>query len=153
MRRSLGGLLETDLLTLAKDWSWLIDLGQYSLAATSPFGDLLLRDVAGTLSLLDINLGALKAPAVEGDDPALLFPIAFDDRIASGYRDARLILRPGKCYGYKIQNVTGGSMEPENVYVATITEYVSFMGDFHHQIKDIPDGGSVVLKVINLPKA
>ncbi len=38
---------------------------------------------------------------------------------------------------------------PSNVYVATLSEYVSFMGSFHEQIQDVPDGGTVILKVIN----
>jgi hypothetical protein len=139
----------TELSVLAKDWEWLIELGGYHLLAISPFGDLLLQDDAGAISLLDINLGAVEAATVTGTDPAVLFPIAFDDRVAAGYRKAGLLLSEGKCYGYKKQCVAGGSVEVENVYVASTAEYVSFMGDFHYQIKDIPDGGTVILKVIN----
>jgi len=61
-----------------------------------------------------------------------------------------MILTEGQCYGYKRQCVTGGSLEPDNVYVATMAEYISFMGDFHYQIKDIPDGTTVTLRVVNL---
>ncbi|HXE07516.1 MAG TPA: T6SS immunity protein Tdi1 domain-containing protein [Acidobacteriaceae bacterium] len=138
-----------DLNQLAKEWKWLIDLSGQQLITMSPFGDLLLRNESGDISLLDINLGALEPAASSASDPVLLFPVAFDDRIASSYRKAGLQLTDGKCYGYKTPCVAGGSLEPENVYVATASEYISFMGDFHYQIRDVPDGGSIRLKVIN----
>jgi type VI secretion system (T6SS) immunity protein Tdi1 len=136
-----------ELNQLANDWAWLIRLDQFTLLAISPFGDLFMKDITGAFCLLDINLGALEYAEVVGNDPALLFPIAFDDRIAGGYREAGLHLTEGKCYGYKKQCVAGGSVEVENVYVATTAEYISFMGDFHFQIKDVEDGESVYLKV------
>jgi hypothetical protein len=141
--------MTADLKILAKDWGWLIDLDHYRLLTISPFGDLPLQDDADRILLLDINLGAVEAMEEESVDPAVLFPMSFDDRIAAGYRQAGLVLTEGKCYGYKKQCVAGGSLEPDNVYVATTTEYISFMGDFHYQIKDVPDGATIRLKAIN----
>ena len=139
-----------ELTELAKDWGWLIDLDHQTLLSISPFGDLLLRDDTGEISLLDINLGILEYASTGGTDPASLFPIAFDDQIASGYRAAGLLLQPGKCYGLKIPGVTGGSFEVDNIYIASVAEYISFTGNFHYQIKDIPDGTKVKIKVVNL---
>jgi hypothetical protein len=137
--------MSEELNVLLEDWRWLLDPGDYRLLAISPFGDLLLQDKTGTISLL----GALVAAAVQGTDPAVLFPIAFDSRIAAGYRANGLVLTDGECYGYKYPCVAGGSMELENVYVAKIAEYISFMGDFHHDIQDVADGETVTIKVIN----
>jgi Domain of unknown function (DUF1851) len=139
------------LSELAKDWGWLFDLDSFTLLSISPFGDLFLQDESGALCLLDINVGEIEYASLGGTNPVELFPIAFDDRMASGYRDAGLNLSPGTCYGYKIQLVTGGSFEPENVYVATLTQYVSFMGYFHHQIQDVANGESVIIKVVRPP--
>jgi hypothetical protein len=75
--------------------------------------------------------------------------LSFDDEIASRYREAGLILGEGQCYGLKRQGVAGGSFRPENIYIATLAEYISFMGDFHRQIQDVPDGTTVTIKVIN----
>jgi hypothetical protein len=36
---------------------------------------------------------------------------------------------------------------PDNVYAADIYEYVSFMGDIHHQLQDVGEGGKVRLRV------
>jgi hypothetical protein len=133
----------------AEDWNWMVELDRFDLIATSPFGDLFLKDPTNAFCLLDINLGVLEYADTYGTDPAVLFPIAFDDRIASGYREAGLTLSEGKCYGYKKPCVAGGSLQPENVYIATTGEYIGFMGEFHRQIQDVPDGTNVTLKVLN----
>jgi hypothetical protein len=137
------------LSELLRDWIWLVDLSDYTLLAISPFGDLLLRDKSAAVSLLDINLGALEPATESGTDPVKLFPMAFDDAIAAGYREAGLFLTDGTCYGYKRQLVAGAPIDGENVYVATLTEYLSFMGSFHEQIQDVADGETVMLDVIN----
>ena len=139
---------EYELKTLAADWSWLIDFDEFDLAAISPFGDLLMHDRARAWCLLDINYGALEYATETGSSPPELFPMAFDGRMAKTYLDAGLRLRPGTCYGYKVQCVAGGSAEPSNVYVATLSEYVSFMGCFHEQIREVADGDSVVINVV-----
>lgn len=138
-----------ELTELAKDWNWLIDLDQFTLVEVSPFGDLFMTDSSGAFCLLDINQGDLQYASVSGSDPAKLFPLAFDMVIALDYIKAGLMPVDGQCFGYKVQCVAGGSLGPSNVYVATLSEYVSFMGSFHEQIQDVPDGGTVILKVIN----
>ncbi len=108
-----------------------------------------MKDATDAFCLLDINMGELQYAQVPGISPAELFPIAFDFRIAADYIKAGVMLEEGQCFGYKIQLVAGGSLAVSNVYVATLAEYISFMGDFHHQIQDVPDGTTVHLKVIN----
>jgi hypothetical protein len=142
--------MTTNLKILAKDWGWLIDVDQFKLLEVSPFGDLFLKDSTGALCLLDINLGELQYAEVAGSNSAALFPMAFDMVIAADYAKAGLLPTDGQCYGYKNQLVAGGSLEPSNVYVANAAEYISFMGDFHYQIKDVADGETVTLKVVNL---
>jgi hypothetical protein len=141
--------MTTDLNTLAKDWRWLVDLDQFTLFEISPFGDLFLRDSSGAFCLLDINFGELQYAKTTGSEPALLFPIAFDMAIATDYIKAGLLPIDGQCFGYKVQLVCGGSLKIENVYVANLSDYISFMGDFHSQIKDVADGETVQIKVIN----
>ncbi len=141
--------MQLELTMVADDWRWLVDLERFTLVDVSPFGDLFLKDPTGAFCLLDINAGELQYAEVAGSDPALLFPIAFDLRIATVYIKAGLLPSDGQCYGYKQQLVAGGSMNPSNVYVASLSEYVSFMGDFHRQIQDVPDGGTIRIKIIN----
>ena len=48
----------------------------------------------------------------------------------------------------RVGNSLGESADmPDNVYAADIYEYVSFMGDIHHQLQDVGEGGKVRLRV------
>ena len=132
-----------------RDWKWLIDFDQFTLLGISPFGDLFMKDGTCAFCLLDVNFGELQYAETAGSDPAVLFPMAFDMRIAIRYIEAGLLPVDGQCFGYKQQLVARGSLAVENVYVATAAQYVSFMGDFHHQIQVVPDGTTVTIKVIN----
>ncbi len=138
-----------ELRALATNWTWLLEPDQFTLISTSPFGDLFMKDGTGAYCLLDINMGELQYANTPGTNPALMFPYAFDMVIASEYINAGLLPVDGQCFGYKSQLVAGGTLRVENVYVATVSEYVSFMGDFHRQIRDVPDGTTVTIKVIN----
>jgi hypothetical protein len=144
--------MEYSLQVLAKDWKWFLDSDQYLLLEISPFGDLFMKDKTGAFCLLDINFGELVYANSAGDDPTMLFPIAFDLRIASLYIQTGLLPVEGQCFGYKNPLVAQGSLEPDNVYVATLAEYVSFMGHLHESIQGVANGETVELKVINLPK-
>ena len=150
----LGAMAEDgyNLEQLAADWRWLFDPADFELLALSPFGDLVLRDKTGAVCLLDVNSAELQYATTESTDLVKMFPDAFDDRLASRYRDAGLMLGEGKCYGFKTPVIAvESSFEPSNVYVATLTEYVGWMGDFHHQIRDVEDGQTIRLVVRNLP--
>lgn len=150
----LGSMKETgyDLGALMANWRWLIDPSEYVLLAVSPFADLLLQDRSGAICLFDVNAGDILYATELEVDPVRLFPFAFDDRLAARYREAGLFLTDGKCYGYKLPVITAqSSFKPENVYVADLAEYVSFLGDFHQQLQDVEDGEKIRLKVINRP--
>ena len=41
---------------------------------------------------------------------------------------------------------------PNSLYVAELYEFVSFMGDMHVQMKDVPDGGKVRIKIQPKPE-
>ena len=130
------------------EWSWLIGLDNYHPIAFSPFGDVVLLDQSNNLVLLDINMGELVHARGAGTSPEHAFPDHYSSGLIAIYEAAGLHLADGQCYGYKKQVVLGGSYEPSNVYIATRDEYVSFLGNFHNQIKDFPDGSKVELKVI-----
>src|ERR1700753_3104869 len=73
---------------LAADWRWFFDPADYTLLTTSPLGDLGLRDRSGAICILDFNFATIENATNEGVNRETLFPDAFDDRLASRYRDA-----------------------------------------------------------------
>jgi hypothetical protein len=56
-------------------------------------------------------------------------------------------LLPGQCYGFKIPPVTGGEYTIENCAAISIPDYLGATGSIHDQLRDVPDGSKVVLKV------
>ncbi len=128
--------------------------GEFRLVAVSAFGDLFLRDCEGAVHRLDITGGTISAIAnseqafrFAADDPSkkkewfLIDEAEWAER--KGYNPGR-----GQCVGSKIPWIFKESARmPDNLYVADLYEYVSFMGDLHSQINDVPDGGQVRIKL------
>lgn len=53
---------------------------------------------------------------------------------------------PAQCIGLKIPAVFAQSAGvAQNAYVADLYEYVTFMGDLHRQLSNVPDGAKVRL--------
>ena len=143
---------------LLHEWKWLV-LGDCNVVAVSPVGDLFLEDGESRVHWLDVARGTISAIA----SSALEFREMtkndanrnrwFMEELAAVAQ--RKGFRPGKgqCLAYKIPIVFKESTTaPENMYVADLYEYVSFMGDIHRQISDVPDGGKVRIKIEPDPK-
>jgi hypothetical protein len=57
-----------------------------------------------------------------------------------------------QCIGFKTPVAFAESRTvPDNAYVADLYEQVSFLGDLHQQIADVPNGGKVRLKISQPP--
>jgi len=141
------------LEALLREWKWLAP-GEFSLLALNAFGDLFLKDGDGTVHRLDITAGRMDAVANSEEE----FRAAANDLrtkkewflIDEAEEASRKGYRPGRgqCAGSKIPWVFKDSaIMPDNLYVADLYEYVSFMGDLHGQIKDVSDGGQARIKI------
>lgn len=152
----MGTLPITDSVdsdTFLAEWRWKIS-DRHEVIGFTAFGDMFLADKFGCVWMLDILNAELlevaksrEALAEVLDDPDAKdrFLLA---TLASDLNNRGLRLGPGKCYGYKLTPVLGGKNEVDNFYVADLCEYVSFHGDLHRQIKDLPSGSKVRLKVV-----
>lgn len=52
-------------------------------------------------------------------------------------------LAPGQCFSLKKPLALGGAREMSNIEIASISVYVSMMGQIHKQLKDLPPGTRV----------
>jgi hypothetical protein len=149
------GIALDDLL---REWRWLV-AGNFSLLAVNAFGDLFLADTNGRVHRLDITAGTVSEVA----STLVAFRQASNDiarkndwfleELAGEAEQRGLSPRKGQCVGYKIPPMFKESTsKPDNAYVADLYEYVSFMGDLHQQISDVPDGGQVRIKIQPRPK-
>ena len=142
-----------DANRLLEQWRWLCT-EPVALIARNGFGDLFLRTVEGKVLRLDVGDGTL-AEIAESES-------SFKDSLKqSAKRElwfaeqqmevfAARGLEPSnlQCIGFKTPVVFAESANvPNNACVANLYEQVSFLGDLHRQIADVPNGGKVRLKV------
>ncbi len=132
------------------EWRWLLPPDCSPRHVTS-FGDVFL--VSGIdLGLLDLENGTFDrycdiqtaiadALADDADADVLLYTKLAGELAAIGCD-----LTAGRCYHFKIPTILGGEFVVSNIATNTIDERIRFCGDFHRQIKDLPDGASVRLK-------
>jgi hypothetical protein len=146
----IGGISTESLL---REWKWLAP-GEFSLLAVNAFGDLFLQDGRGIVHRLDLTRGTISSIAASSEEFRQAAKDVekktkwFLEDLAEGAE--RKGCSPGKrqCIGGKIPFVFAQSANaPDNLYVADLYEYVSFMGDLHCQMKNVPDGGQVRIRV------
>ena len=137
-------------------WSWLLP-PEFTLWLVNRFADIFLVLPDGTVHMLDVGIGTLTKVAesrddfrtkIDEDDNAnqwLMIPLV-DKMVAAGG-----ILQPGQCYGFKTSPVMGGDYTVENAGPLPVCDYLGACGSIHEQLRDVPDGSPVVLKVINKP--
>ena len=141
-----------DWSDIFSDWGWLLPR-EFTVWMVNLFGDSIIVDGEGVVSFLDLGGGSLRRIAAnreeffeivdQGNNADDWFAIPLVDQcVASG-----LHLEPGKCYSYTVPPVLGGQYSVENISVSDIAVHFSFLGQIHAQIRDLPDGTSVELRV------
>ena len=126
-----------------KEWEWLLSTDGIEIVNTSCLGDVIFIDGEGSLMILDVVAGQVRLFDLHEEEQIAGMP-----RLTSRLESEGLKLKEGQCYALKPHAIFKEYIA-ENLYVASLPEYVSFMGDFHRQIKDLPDGTKFRFKVIN----
>jgi hypothetical protein len=136
---------------LLEEWRWLCPQ-IVVLIARNAFGDLYLRDEFGKILKLDVAIGQIKEVAESEAEFRRLAAtkekreewFAESDELAA----LRQGLKPGagQCVGFKTPVVFAESGTPNNAYVADLYEYLSFLGELHRQISQLPEGSKVRLE-------
>jgi hypothetical protein len=137
---------------LLSGWKWLLP-PEFTIWLMNRYGDLFLISPDGTVHMLDIGAGSLTKLAESTDDFAriideddnaedwLMIPLV-DRLVATG-----VLLKPGQCYSFLTPPVLGGDYAVENTVVLPITEHYGVYCSYHEQLRDVPDGTKVVIKV------
>jgi hypothetical protein len=138
---------------LLAEWRWLCPT-PVSLVARTAFGDLFLRTESGTVVKLDVSAGQLTVVAETVGQFLSMAALpekrskffAEDDERAVAQRG--LVPTASECIAFKIPLCFRESATaPNNVYVANLYEYISFLGEIHRQIADQQDGKKIRLRV------
>jgi hypothetical protein len=138
---------------LPQEWNWLVT-GEFKLLAINAFGDLFLKNVVGAVHRLDISGGTIvKIADSESEFRNAAKEVARQEEwflIEDEKKAAQKGCAPqkGQCVGSKIPWVFKESASvPNNLVVANLYGYVSLMGDVLGQMRDVPDGGKIRLRV------
>lgn len=143
-----------DWARLLASWAWLLPR-ELTVWVVNRFGDLFVVLDDGSVWRLDLGAGTFEKTAAdrdefcdhidEGDnaDTWLLVPLV-DRLVAAGK-----VLSPGRCYGFRIPPVVGGAYSVDNINPLPVAEVYGWSGSFHEQIRDLPDGAEIELKVID----
>jgi len=147
------GVDHLDVERLLAEWRWLCPKPM-ALIARNAFADLFLRDESGEIYHLDAAVGKLAKVA----DSEVQFRelaatpekrnewLAEVDEQAAAAR--RLNPNATQCIGFSVPLVFAQGGSPSNTpYVVDLYEHVSFLGDLHRQISEVPDGGKVRLVI------
>lgn len=133
---------------LLDDWRWLVGRN-VQLLLVSAFGDLFLRDGAGTVHWLETGAGRYKRIATSADEfrgrmqqreyaDSWFSPEVVGDLITRGMR-----LQPNECYSYIKPPQLGGDLGIDNVEAADLEVHCSMFGQIAKQVKDLPPGAKI----------
>jgi hypothetical protein len=138
---------------LLAQWRWLLG-GLPRLIGWSSAGDLFYLDESARCCRLDTGAGEVEVVASSRD--------AFDSALEDPKRTDELFLSPvvrefesvhgplpaGCCLGFRTLPVHGGAYAVENRFVISVAEHASITGDLHRQIRALPDGTALRLKIV-----
>jgi hypothetical protein len=141
-----------DVNRLLSEWRWLWPQ-PVTLVARSAFGDLFLRDETGKVFKLDIAIGQMKKVAsseIEFRELAQTKEkreqwFAEKDELAAIERGVKP--NADQCIAFKTPIMFAEAGTPNNVFVCSLYEQVSFLGDLNRQISELPDGSKVQLRI------
>ena len=142
-----------DWPALLADWAWLLPQDEFTIWLMNRYGDLFLAFEDDTVHMLDVGSGSLEKLAEsrdefrrrvdEGDNANEWLMIPLINNLV----EAGKVLEPGRCYSFIIPPILGGEYTVENTATLHIAEHYGVYASIHNQIKDLPDGAQVRLRV------
>ena len=141
----------TDWAELLVDWQPLLPPG-YSLWLLTKFGEIFVIQHDGRVGMLQVS--GFQYQVVAKDKTDFQEWLADPDKMAEWFlaplvdqlEAADRRLQPEQCYSFTIPLGLGGALTAENVMTIPIREHFGCWGEVFRQIKDVPDGGHVILK-------
>jgi hypothetical protein len=139
---------------LTETWHWLIGTDKKVLLI-SAIGDMFLLGSDGNIYWLDVGQGKLEIIATDkGQFDAKLTDAEqvnewFLANLTKQLRSSDKTLKDGQVYSYYKLPILGGDYVVDNFAPLSIEEHFRYLGDIHKQIKDLPDGTEVEIKVVD----
>jgi hypothetical protein len=138
---------------LTEDWNWLIGTDKSPIIVTA-IGDMFLKDTNQKIYWLDVGQGKCEivADRIQDFEEKLKDIEQMNDwfmiKLTTALRLSGKELKDGQLYSYKKLPIIGGEYTVENFAPLDIVEHFGYTGDIHKQIKDLPDGTKVEIKIV-----
>ena len=141
-----------DWSELLRDWAELIP-AKTTRWLLSRFGELFLEQQDGKIGMLQVS--AFQYQVVAQNKTDFLEWLDDPDKLAEWFLAPLLAqleaagksLKPAYCYSFITPLGLGGAVDAANVMLLPLHEHFKCFGEIFRQIKDVPDGQQVVLKV------
>jgi hypothetical protein len=137
---------------LLREWKWLVH-GEFTLLAVNAFGDLFLQDVHSSVHRLDVTSGKISLIAASGVE---FREVARDlgnkkdwflEELAEQAERKGCSPGKGQCVGGKIPFVFKQSASMQDNMYERISMSVFRSWATCNQMKDVPDGGQVRIRI------
>jgi hypothetical protein len=138
---------------LTENWTWLIGTDKKVLLV-STIGDMFLTDSNERVYWLDIGVGEIElvAETIEDFEEKLKDVEQVNEwfmiDLATELRHSENKLKDGQLYSYYKLPIIGGDYTIDNFTPLSIEEHFRYLGDIHKQIKDLPAGTKVEIKIV-----
>ncbi|QMU61672.1 MAG: DUF1851 domain-containing protein [Gammaproteobacteria bacterium] len=141
-----------DWSTILKTWHWLLPT-EFTVWFMNRFGDLFIVTDNGSVCHLHMDDGVYNEVAAnkdlfsnvidEGNNANEWLYIPLVDKLVS----SEVHLQESECYGFIKPPVVGGDYTLENIKPISVSDYISYLGTFYEQIRDLPDGAKIEFRV------
>ena len=139
--------------TIRDAWSWS-GLDPAEIVGTNAFGNYLVRAADGTYwRICPEDLSCEKI----AENESAYFSVLSDEEFMTDWEMQPLVelatrrfgTQPAdRCFCLKMPGVLGGEYSADNLGTISREELLSFAGDTARQIKDLPDGAKVEIKIV-----
>jgi hypothetical protein len=138
--------------TIRTAWNWT-GLNPVEIVDSNCFGNLIVKDADD--AFWRICPEELKCEKVAANAKQFA-ELARHPDFQSDWKMERLMkiaekklgrLKSGRCYCLKLSPIIGGAYDVSNIGEISIKELIAFSGDFAKQIKNVPDGGQIEIKL------
>ncbi|AEG01126.1 DUF1851 domain-containing protein [Methylomonas methanica] len=139
---------------IKNSWSW-VGIDPEEIVGENDFGNLMIRDCEGKYWRLcpeDVYCKVVAENRAELDALSRNQEFLADWYMEALVTQARQALGPlpeDRKYHLVIPGALGGEYAISNIKTAPLVELVRFSGDIGRQIKDLPDGSQIELKVVD----
>jgi hypothetical protein len=141
-----------DLSDIVSCWNWLLtDIDKVILV--SKIGDLFLQDKNACVYWLATDSGEFTQIAKDVNEfQQLLNDESLVDNwflpgLVEELQNAGIFLGEDQVYSYKMLPAIGGIYSIENIEPTNISVHFAFTGQIHEQIKDLPEGTHINIKL------